>query len=197
MSGSPEAAASALPASGQGGIRRPKLTEVLVILGVVVVTVCALVLVDHQLGPKVRPAQTPSGWVPIYGDGFALSLPASWDVTTKQTDLTEVGIPNAVMVAGDDGSDPNLPDAFAAVVSEPGTAASLATSIGGLGAGTQATLPAGDATTFGFAGSGMSARAWLLDDQGVAWGIVVFVRTGSSYSLDDVATDIANSLDIS
>jgi hypothetical protein len=101
------------------------------------------------------------------------------------------------MAGGVDGSDPQYPDALAFVVSHPGTATALASAIGGLGRGTTTTISAGEATMYRLASSELTGRAWLLDDNGTAWGIVVLVRNGSSYAVDDVAPKIANSFDIS
>jgi hypothetical protein len=197
MSAQPDADAIAIPSTDDVGFAHPTFTQLLAILAVVVVTAGALVVIDHRFGPGVRPANTPSGWTPVYGEGFALSLPAAWDATTKESDLADAGIPDAVMAGGTNGSDPQYPDALAFVVSHPGTAAALASAIGGLGRGTPTTISAGEATMYRLASSELTGRAWLLDDNGTAWGIVVLVRNGSSYAVDDVAPKIANSFDIS
>jgi hypothetical protein len=195
MSVQPDVAAS--QSEPTAGFARPTLRQLLVIVGVVVITASALVLIDHRFGPDVRPATTPSGWTPVYGDGFALSLPASWDVTTKEGDLVGAGIPGAVMVGAIGGSDQQTPDALAVVIAQPGSEAGLATSIGGPGHGSATTLPAGDATMYQLTSSDATGRAWLLDDGGTAWGILVLVRNGSSYAIDDLAPKIANSFAIS
>ena len=196
MSSQPDVSAAAVPHSEGSSVTRPTLAQLLVIVSVVVITAGALVLIDHRFGPDVRPAQTPSGWTPVYGEGFALSLPASWDVTTSASDLADAGIPDAVMVGAIGNSDQQTPDALAVVVSRPGTAATLASSIGGLGRGTPTTIPAGDATMYQVGSAEMTGQAWLLDHDGTAWGIFVVVRNGSSYSADDVAPKIADTFDI-
>jgi hypothetical protein len=183
------------PAVPIGGMSRPKPSELLTIAVVVVGTVIGVGLVFRVLGPDVRPANTPAGWSGVYGDRFALALPNDFAVTTDPADLRDADVAGAQMIAGKDGSDPNNTDAAVLIVSSEGTDAEAFASflIGDRKSASHSTINAGDSITSDVSTEGVLGRVWVVERDAMTWGVIVLVRDGGPYTLDDLGTKIANS----
>ena len=99
--------------------------HVLVATVAVLLGVAAVTTIDSTLGPSLDPGPAPRGWTAWRGDGFAIALPPTFDVTTDLDDLQTLGPGTGLLVGAQSVDEDEDPELGVVVLEMPGTAAGI------------------------------------------------------------------------